>query len=50
VIWEVDENMDGVVDWDEFKGTFVRNMLDTTGNEPRELFNIMQVSGCRRVT
>lgn len=46
IIWEADENSDGVIDQQEFEMTFRRNMADTTGHEPRELFNIIQVRLC----
>ena len=42
MIWEVDENLDGCVDWDEFQMMYYRNMTDTPGLEPFELFNIVQ--------
>lgn len=42
MIWEIDENLDGVVDWDEFKIMYHRNVNDETGLEPFELFNIVQ--------
>jgi len=42
MIWEVDENLDGVVDWEEFKLTYQRNLADTTGLEPSQLFNVIQ--------
>lgn len=44
MIWEVDENLDGYVDWEEFQLMYFRNMHDTTGLEPFELFNIVQVT------
>lgn len=42
MIWEIDENLDGVVDWEEFKIMYHRNVNDETGLEPFELFNIVQ--------
>lgn len=40
-IWEVDDDNDGVVDWDEFRTMFYRVRDDTTGCEPRKLFNVV---------
>ncbi len=42
MIWEVDENLDGCVDWEEFLTMFERNIMDTTGLEPFQLFNVVQ--------
>jgi len=42
MIWEVDENLDGCVDWEEFKLMYERNISDTTGLEPFELYNVVQ--------
>ena len=40
-IWEVDDDNDGLVDWDEFRTMFYRVRDDQTGCEPRRLFNIV---------
>ena len=42
MIWEVDENLDGMVDWDELCLTYQRNVADTSGLEPCQLFHLLQ--------
>ena len=42
MIWEVDENGDKAVDWEEFTLMFARARADTTGYEPRKLYNIVE--------
>eukprot|EP00747_Dinoflagellata_sp_TGD_P163382 gnl/TRDRNA2_/TRDRNA2_182009_c0_seq1.p1 gnl/TRDRNA2_/TRDRNA2_182009_c0~~gnl/TRDRNA2_/TRDRNA2_182009_c0_seq1.p1 ORF type:complete len:241 (+),score=60.55 gnl/TRDRNA2_/TRDRNA2_182009_c0_seq1:102-725(+) len=41
-IWEVDDDLDGMVGWDEFLTMYQRCISDQTGNEPRNLFNLTQ--------
>ena len=41
-IWEVDDDADGKVDWDEFRNMFYRIRDDQTGFEPRKLFNVVE--------
>ena len=41
MIWEVDEDLDGCVSWDEMRLMFQRNIRDTTGLEPSQLFNVV---------
>ena len=42
MIWEVDEDCDKCVSWDEFKLMFHRCRNDRTGLEPRKLFNVVE--------
>lgn len=44
MIWEVDENLDEMIDFDELQLTYYRNITDTTGNEPSFFFKILEVS------
>mmetsp|Transcript_71707 Transcript_71707/g.134106 ORF Transcript_71707/g.134106 Transcript_71707/m.134106 type:complete len:246 (-) Transcript_71707:70-807(-) len=41
-IWEVDDDLDQMVGWDEFLTMYQRCISDQTGNEPRNLFNLVQ--------
>eukprot|EP00405_Crypthecodinium_cohnii_P013922 CAMPEP_0206448742 /NCGR_PEP_ID=MMETSP0324_2-20121206/17663_1 /ASSEMBLY_ACC=CAM_ASM_000836 /TAXON_ID=2866 /ORGANISM="Crypthecodinium cohnii, Strain Seligo" /LENGTH=210 /DNA_ID=CAMNT_0053917963 /DNA_START=49 /DNA_END=681 /DNA_ORIENTATION=- len=41
-IWEVDDDLDNMVGWDEFLTMYQRCIADSTGMEPRNLFNLAQ--------
>ena len=43
MIWEVDENLDDMIDFDELQLTYFRNISDTTGNEPCFFFKLLEV-------
>jgi hypothetical protein len=43
MIWEVDENVDDLIGYDEFQLTYYRNLTDTTNNEPNLFFRLMEV-------
>ena len=42
MIWEVDEDCDHAVSWEEFRLAFYRCRTDKTGLEPRKLFNVVE--------
>lgn len=42
IIWEVDEDLDGMVSKYEFEKMYKRCVSDKTGLQPRKLFNMVQ--------
>jgi Ca2+-binding EF-hand superfamily protein len=42
MIWEVDENLDGEIDFEEFQLTYYRNIIDTSGSEPCFFFHLLE--------
>ncbi|KAG6962903.1 hypothetical protein JG688_00008400 [Phytophthora aleatoria] len=46
MIWEVDDDLDGSVSWEEFKGCYVRTLLDSHGHELNQLYYLIQFLLC----
>ena len=42
IIWEVDDDLDGMISWEEYETMYKRSISDVTGLEPRKLFNLVQ--------
>jgi len=42
LIWEADDDLDGVVNWEEFLSVYQRCIVDQSGLQPTGLFNIIQ--------
>jgi calmodulin len=41
MIWEVDEDHDGCVAWEEFQAAYLRCAADRASSEPRQLHNVV---------
>jgi len=41
-VWEVDEDLDACINWNEMKLMYTRNLMDKTGLEPNRIFNLTQ--------
>lgn len=42
ILWEVDEDMDGLIGYSEFKDFYRRAAEDKLGSEPRKLYNVIE--------
>ncbi|GLE03366.1 hypothetical protein PINS_up012256 [Pythium insidiosum] len=46
IIWEADDDLDGCIDWDEFRGAFARSVADRQNLEPNQLFYLTHFMLC----
>ncbi|KAL4114002.1 hypothetical protein PRIC2_014994 [Phytophthora ramorum] len=46
MIWEIDDDLDGSVSWEEFKGCYVRTLLDSQDLELNQLYYLTQFLLC----
>lgn len=42
MIWEVDEKLDNVIDWEEFQLAYYRNIVSDAVHEPKSFFRFME--------
>jgi len=42
IVWEVDDDCDGCVGWEEFEAMYQRNLFDVTGYEPYQLYTLVE--------
>ena len=42
MIWEVDDDLDGMISWEEFDRMYLRCIDDDTGLEPWKFYNLVQ--------
>ena len=42
MIWEVDDDLDGMISWEEFDRMYLRCIDDDSGLEPWKFYNLVQ--------
>lgn len=46
MVWEADDDLDGCVDWLEFRSSYARSLVDKHGLEPNQLYHFIQFLLC----
>ncbi|RLN48674.1 hypothetical protein BBJ29_007624 [Phytophthora kernoviae] len=46
MIWEVDDDLDGGINWEEFRACYIRTLMDQHGLEPNQLYYLIQFLLC----
>lgn len=46
MIWEIDDDQDGCLDWHEFRSCYARALVDKHGLEPNMLFHVITFLLC----